>query len=82
LDVVGVHFHVGSGCYDLESYSSALHAADRVFKIAEQIGFQMNILDIGGGFPGSWSAQGDDGSGVTFAKVLHTTKLCYSTKNK
>jgi ornithine decarboxylase len=69
LDVVGVHFHVGSGCYDLESYASALHAADRVFKVAEQIGFQMNTLDIGGGFPGSWSARGDDGSGVTFAKI-------------
>jgi len=69
LNVIGVSFHVGSGCYDLGTYEQALNTADRVFKIGEQLGFSMTMLDIGGGFPGSWSARGDDGSGVTFPKI-------------
>jgi len=71
LNLVGVSFHVGSGCYDLNSYSQALEVALKVFKMGSSslFGFKMNILDIGGGFPGSWDIKGDDGSGVTFQKI-------------
>ncbi|RWS14376.1 ornithine decarboxylase 2-like protein, partial [Dinothrombium tinctorium] len=55
LNVVGVSFHVGSGCENAKSYADAIANAKYVFDIATKIGFKMNILDIGGGFPGTSS---------------------------
>jgi ornithine decarboxylase len=52
IDVVGVSFHVGSGCYDAMAYSAAVASARTVFGIAKNEGFHFNLLDIGGGFPG------------------------------
>ena len=53
LQVVGVSFHVGSGCRDAEKYEMALRDAKGLFELAEEeYGFDMKILDIGGGFPG------------------------------
>jgi len=57
IDVVGVSFHVGSGCYDANAYSAAVASARAVFNIAQAEGFQFNLLDIGGGFPGQQSAK-------------------------
>ena len=53
LDVVGVSFHVGSGCRDATRYEMALKDCKRLFEMAERdYGFKMTLLDIGGGFPG------------------------------
>ena len=53
LQVVGVSFHVGSGCRDSSRYELALRDAKILFDMAEHdYGFRMRILDIGGGFPG------------------------------
>jgi ornithine decarboxylase len=57
LDVVGVSFHVGSGCYDASVYAGAVKAARLVFDFAKSLGFEFNLLDIGGGFPGSTDAK-------------------------
>lgn len=53
LNIVGVSFHVGSGCRDVKAYSAAIANCREVFNVAATYGFQMNILDIGGGFPGT-----------------------------
>uniref|UniRef100_A0A8C7XHB2 ornithine decarboxylase n=1 Tax=Oryzias sinensis TaxID=183150 RepID=A0A8C7XHB2_9TELE len=53
LDVVGVSFHVGSGCTDAGTFVKAIADARCVFDMGEELGFQMDLLDIGGGFPGS-----------------------------
>lgn len=53
LNVVGVSFHVGSGCQDSGAYRTAVASCRQVFDIATEIGFSMDLLDIGGGFPGS-----------------------------
>jgi len=50
-------FHVGSACYDATAYSSAVVSARAVFDMAEDAGFQFNLLDIGGGFPGQASVK-------------------------
>lgn len=51
--VVGVAFHVGSGCTSVDAYVNALAQARRVFDEAEALGLaHMSVLDIGGGFPG------------------------------
>lgn len=53
LEVVGVSFHVGSGCRDATRYEMALKDCKTLFEMAKRdYGFDMKILDIGGGFPG------------------------------
>lgn len=56
LNVVGVSFHVGSGCEDAKTYHRAIKAARGLFDYAEQIGYNFDLLDIGGGFPGQKDA--------------------------
>lgn len=52
LNLVGVSFHAGSGG-GLNTYVTALRDAGIIFQAAKQIGFNMTLLDIGGGFPGT-----------------------------
>ncbi|KAL7988056.1 hypothetical protein Chor_006975 [Crotalus horridus] len=47
------NFHVGSGCTDPESFVQAISDARCVFDMGAELGFNMYLLDIGGGFPGS-----------------------------
>lgn len=50
LQVVGVSFHVGSGCRDASKYELALKDARGIFDMAEsEFGMKMRVLDIGGG---------------------------------
>ncbi|XP_019638975.1 PREDICTED: ornithine decarboxylase-like [Branchiostoma belcheri] len=56
LNVVGVSFHVGSGCLEASAFARGVESAKRIFNIADQYGFEFNTLDIGGGFPGQESA--------------------------
>ncbi|XP_072431219.1 antizyme inhibitor 2-like isoform X2 [Chiloscyllium punctatum] len=53
LDIIGVSFHVGSGCTDPKIFAQAIADARVVFDIGIHLGFQMYLLDIGGGFPGT-----------------------------
>jgi len=53
LDVIGVSFHVGSGCSDPPVFHRAIKAAKQIFEEAKSIGFEFSLLDIGGGFPGN-----------------------------
>lgn len=53
LKVVGVSYHVGSGCYDPDTYVRAIRNARLAFDMGISIGHSMYVLDIGGGFPGS-----------------------------
>ncbi|KAF8640277.1 hypothetical protein AX16_010172 [Volvariella volvacea WC 439] len=50
LDVVGVSFHVGSGCYDPSAYADAINRARAVFDMGKEAGYDMKLLDVGGGF--------------------------------
>lgn len=52
LDVIGVSFHIGSGCESASAFQAAITQARQVFDHAGALGFGMKILDIGGGFPG------------------------------
>ncbi|HEU0118724.1 MAG TPA: type III PLP-dependent enzyme, partial [Alphaproteobacteria bacterium] len=48
---VGLCFHVGSQCMDPVSYTEALDRAGEVIKAS---GVQLDVLDVGGGFPVSY----------------------------
>ncbi|XP_033154584.1 ornithine decarboxylase 2 [Drosophila mauritiana] len=52
LKVTGTSFHVGSGCSEVEAYDRAIEKAENIFKVGELIGHKMELLDVGGGFPG------------------------------
>ena len=51
LEVEGLSFHVGSQCTNPQNYIQALHLASGVFAEAKTRGFELKLLDIGGGFP-------------------------------
>lgn len=50
MNLVGVSFHVGSGCGDPNAYYDAIKAAREVFDEAEEFNMKLTLLDIGGGF--------------------------------
>ena len=52
LNVRGVSFHAGSGCDSPHQFAAAIGAAAHVHEVAARLGSPMDILDIGGGFPG------------------------------
>lgn len=60
LNIIGLSFHVGSCCGDGVAYSDAIALAREVFDIADNHGFKMNFLDIGGGFPGHDNEESND----------------------
>jgi ornithine decarboxylase len=51
LNVVGVCFHIGSGCFNAEKYYDALRDVSEVFEMAKDVGFEFNTIDLGGGMP-------------------------------
>eukprot|EP01120_Amphizonella_sp_Union-15-10_P004239 TRINITY_DN1486_c0_g1_i1.p1 TRINITY_DN1486_c0_g1~~TRINITY_DN1486_c0_g1_i1.p1 ORF type:complete len:407 (+),score=67.00 TRINITY_DN1486_c0_g1_i1:182-1402(+) len=57
LNVVGLSFHVGSGCMSTQAYDKALALARSIFDLADRLGLMFDILDIGGGFPGTWGQE-------------------------
>ncbi|XP_047497390.1 ornithine decarboxylase-like [Penaeus chinensis] len=60
LNIVGVSFHVGSGCREPSVFQRAITAARQIFDEAEELGFKLNLLDIGGGFPGTRNSTLDE----------------------
>ncbi|KAI0346239.1 ornithine decarboxylase [Trametopsis cervina] len=53
LNVIGVSFHVGSGCFDSTAYSDAIARAKAAFDMGKAAGYNFTLLDIGGGFEDS-----------------------------
>jgi len=68
LNVVGVSFHVGSGCMSSASFVSAIRSAAQVFEQGKTLGFNFNLLDIGGGFPGSTDVP------ITFSEIANNVR--------
>jgi len=69
LNLVGVSFHVGSGCYSADGYINTIKMAKKVFEKAEEKGFNMRLLDIGGGWPGSEGVTGDGSNVIYFSEI-------------
>lgn len=66
LDIVGVSFHVGSGCEDPNVYYSALQDCKKVYDMGKEYGFELKTVDIGGGFPGE-----DEETFIAMANVIN-----------
>ncbi len=75
LNVVGVSFHVGSGCGNADAYAHAIADAEFLFLCAKRLRTsQMTVLDIGGGFPGDPSAYYNDGKMPSFEELAATIR--------
>lgn len=46
LNVIGVSFHVGSGCYDATAYSEAIRVSDEVFQVGTCIPCNIFMLTL------------------------------------
>jgi ornithine decarboxylase len=57
LVVEGLSFHVGSQCTNFDNYAAALSITSDIFHDARAKGFNLKIVDIGGGFPVPYDAQ-------------------------
>ncbi|XP_045715525.1 antizyme inhibitor 2-like [Phyllostomus hastatus] len=53
LAVVGASFHVGSSCLNTHLFEKAIADCQHIFEMGRGVGHKMNLLDIGGGFPGA-----------------------------
>jgi ornithine decarboxylase len=66
LVVEGLSFHVGSQCTNFDNYTSALGITAEIFHHARSKGYNLKIVDIGGGFPVPYDSQAPK-----FEKLAH-----------
>lgn len=53
MNIKGIAFHIGIGCLEYDIYEEAIRDSAAAFAYGKSLGFKnMNLLDIGGGFPG------------------------------
>lgn len=52
INIVGVSFHVGTEVLDVSIYKKAIALSRHLFDEAKKLGYNFNILDIGGGYKG------------------------------
>jgi len=50
LNVVGISFHVGSGCRNKLQYKTAIEDCHKVSEIAKNLDIKIELIDIGGGY--------------------------------
>lgn len=72
LNPVGISFHVGSQQTDPEQWKYDLEQAAEIFEYCHQVGVDLSLLNIGGGFPISYgdSVPGLDVFGETLEKFI------------
>ena len=54
LVVEGISFHVGSQCTNPQNFIQSLHLSASIFAEAKSKGFNLTLLDLGGGFPAAY----------------------------
>ncbi|MGE5569187.1 MAG: type III PLP-dependent enzyme [Rhodospirillales bacterium] len=69
LVVEGLSFHVGSQCTNFENFVQALNMSAAVMQEARSRGYEIKILDIGGGFPARYNSRVKPFSAL--AKILN-----------
>ncbi len=50
LNITGVSFHIGSSAKNSNTYNTALKDTKKIIYLAKQYGYNINLIDIGGGF--------------------------------
>jgi diaminopimelate decarboxylase len=77
LKIIGTSFHIGSGCFDTQSYEKAVASCRSVFDMGAALGLsRFTFVDLGGGFPGNPVENEDTGLVPAFEKLasaIHTS---------
>lgn len=60
LNVIGLSFHIGQFCTDYKIYEKTLKICKDLSDFAESIGYQIEVVDIGGGFTGNSNTNTDE----------------------
>ncbi|KFU91841.1 Arginine decarboxylase [Chaetura pelagica] len=79
LEVVGISFHLGSHGLQPQTLARAVAVAQLAFEVGTELGFQMHLLDIGGGFPGTEGARArfeEVAAGINSALDLYFPEGC------
>ncbi len=58
---------MGSGCTDASVLAETTYLAHKLFQMAQDLGFNLTLLDVGGGFPG------DNTAALSFEEVITST---------
>ena len=69
MALVGVTFHVGSQCTNIDNWKNGIATARRMFAMLEEAGFTPELLNLGGGYPVQFS--GDEPSIEEVAAVIN-----------
>jgi len=69
MNVKGFSFHVGSQCLNPDDYRTALRRIRQVWDQVAEDGTELEVLDIGGGFPAPYRAEAP--SIETFCQSIH-----------
>jgi len=71
LNPIGISFHVGSPCNNIENYIASLKLVVEIFEQAATMGIELKTIDIGGGFPLQvYQSQNNEVSVESIGKVL------------
>ena len=57
LTVEGLSFHVGSQCTNFDNYTTALQITAGILNDSREKGYNLNLVDLGGGFPVPYDSQ-------------------------
>ena len=71
LNVDGLHFHIGSGIFELEPYLTSLDVVlEYAAAIKQKYGFQTRVLSIGGGFGAQYTVEATPPPISAFAEAI------------
>jgi len=69
VELVGLHVHIGSPVHEIEPYESAVRVLLRLIDTLEAAGDAVSVLDLGGGWPMSYT-EGESPEIEVFAEAL------------
>ncbi len=74
LNLVGLHFHLGSQIFEVEPYREAIRVImDLVAEMKSKQGFELQELDVGGGFAVQYTVDAPAPPVSDYAEVIVTT---------
>ena len=83
LNLVGLHFHLGSGIFEIEPYQKAIEVVLEFAAVMKQkYGFELRELDVGGGFGIQYTLEAEPPLISAFAELITTeiTSKCREFK--
>lgn len=83
LNLAGMHFHLGSGIFEIEPYQKAIEVVlEFAAAMRQKYGFELRELDIGGGFGVQYTLEAEPPNIATWGEVItnEITNQCHKLK--